>query len=46
MFWKLIIKLLKCKDKDYVKAVKVEAEGYIVTIEKFIPIEEKMNKYF
>lgn len=45
MFWKLIIKLLKCKDKDYVKAVKVEAEGYIVTIEKFIPIEEEMKKW-
>lgn len=45
MFWKLIIKLLKCKDKDYVKGVKVGKEGYIVTIEKFVPIEEEMKRW-
>lgn len=45
MIWKLIIKLLKCKDKDYVKGVKVGKEDYIVAIEKFIPIEDEIKKW-
>lgn len=45
MIWKLIIKLLKCKNKDYVKGVKVGKQTYIIKIEKFVPIEERMEKW-
>ena len=45
MIWKLIIRLLGCKDRNYMKSTKIGKQIYIIKIEKFVPIEERMEKW-
>lgn len=43
--WRFIIWLLRCRDADYFKAVKVGDDSYIISIEKFVPVSEEMKKW-
>jgi len=45
MIWKLIIWLLRCKDSDYIKSIKIGKQTYIIKIKKFVPVEEQMEKW-
>lgn len=44
MFWKFIIGLLGCKEKDYLKAIKKKENIYVIDIHKFVPTEEELAK--
>lgn len=45
MFWKFIIRLLKCNEKGYSKAVKHKKDIYIIDIHKHIPVEEELAQW-
>lgn len=45
MFWKFIIGLLGCKEKDYLKVIKKKEDIYVIDIHKFVPAEEKLAKW-
>lgn len=45
MFWKFIIGLLGCKEKDYLKEVKKKGGIYVIDIHKFIPVEEELAEW-
>lgn len=45
LFWKAIIRILKCKKMEYKKALQIGTEIYIVDIYKFIPIDKELQKW-
>lgn len=45
MFWKLVISLLKLKDKDYIRTIRSGESTYIVNIHKFISAEDELTKW-
>ena len=45
MLWKLIISLLQCKKKDYVRTVSTKGDIYIVDIHKYVPLEQEIQKW-
>lgn len=45
MLWKLIVKFLKCKERNYVVTVWVGNELYTIRIERFMDIDEELEKW-
>lgn len=45
MFWKILIWILRCKDEDYVRAVRLGGDIYTITLSKFVPVQEELRKW-
>lgn len=45
MFWKILIRILRCSKKDYVRAVRLGKDAYIITLSKFVPAQEELRKW-
>lgn len=45
MFWKILIRILRCSKKDYAKAVRSGRDTYIITLSKFVPAQEELRKW-
>lgn len=44
MFWKFMVRILRCKEKDYVKHIRIGKNIFIVSIQRYVPMEELMKK--
>lgn len=45
MFWKLIIKVLKCTKKPYIRAIKEREGVYIINIYKFVLADDELKEW-
>ena len=45
MLWKLVIKVLKCQRKNYLRAIKLGRDVFIIDIHRFIPAEKEIQKW-
>ncbi len=45
MLWKIIVRLLRCRNRNYIKAIPLKEGIYIVDIHRFIPIGEEFRKW-
>lgn len=45
MIWKIIIKLLKCQNRKYIRSVSIKDSIYIIDIHKFIPIGDEVRQW-
>lgn len=45
MFWKIIVRLLRCRNRNYKKVIPMKEGIYIVDIYRFIPIDEELRKW-
>lgn len=45
MIWKIIIKLIRCQKRNFMKAISTNDGIYIIYIHKFIPINEEIRQW-
>lgn len=45
LLWKAIIKLFGCHKKDYVNAVSIGEDAYMINIHKFVSSEKELQKW-
>lgn len=45
IFWKLVFRLIKVQKRDYLEAIQLGKNVYIVDIHKFVPIQEKIAEW-
>lgn len=45
IFWKLLIMLLKCSKKDYLRAIYFRNQIYIVNIRRFVTAGDDLKKW-
>ncbi len=45
MLWKIIVRLLMCRNRNYTKTIPMKEGIYIVDIYRFNPINEEFRKW-
>ncbi|MFG6368473.1 MAG: hypothetical protein K1W16_08605 [Lachnospiraceae bacterium] len=45
MIWKIAVRLLGCRNRNYIKAISLKNEIYIIEIHKFVPVSKEIRQW-